>query len=186
MATEEVPALAPEEKRLRHEALLKECELCQQEASDVATRLGVWTALVFTGLLIGLGFVLRLGPGLATVVTTCIGTGAALFVGWVMWQHTDRTTFTRQLMWERQRQIERELGLYKSRNAQLVSESRHFGDAYQKGDEIQREFLRGTWGKPGRARLAGRWFDFRVFSCVVPLLWMAGLGVQVARWMRVM
>ena len=110
MTTEESPAPAFAQQRLRQEALLKEYEICQQEATATANWLWASTTVFLAVWLTGLGFAAmnreRLGDwGLlaGAVIATVV-----IVVGWVPF--VVRSFTVRQRLFMRQRQIEQGLG----------------------------------------------------------------------------
>jgi len=186
MTNESSSAPAHEQRRLRQEALLVEYGQLQQEATDEARRMGVLAGLVYTGLLAGLGFTFNLGSGLTTIAITCMGTGAAIITASLVRIHIRRQGFMRTLMWARQRQIETELGLYKSRNAKLISESGTLAEACEKADEKQKQIIGEVWSKPGRRALVGKWYDLPAFPLLIVVLWLGGLAIKVSVWMELL
>ena len=114
MTTEGCRPAGIEVRRLRQEALLKEYEICQQEATATANWLWASTTVFLAVLMSGLGYaaVRRqeiAGPWLLGAAAFATVT---LLVGWLPF--IVRSFTVRQRLFMRQRQIERELGLLKS------------------------------------------------------------------------
>ncbi|MBM3957028.1 MAG: hypothetical protein FJ313_03120 [Gemmatimonadetes bacterium] len=129
MTAEESPASAFERRRLRQEALLKEYEVCQQEAEAQARSFWTFSGLFLGGVFVALGFIFQVPSswgGAAVAWAGALAVLCAMCAGAGLYR---RFVATREVTFARQRVIEEELSLGKSQAISRVANARDAEEA---------------------------------------------------------
>lgn len=182
----------------RKEVLLKEYDVCQQEAMATANWLWTSTSIFLAIWMTGLGIVATKTEDVPKEEQWLLAAGAA--VAQVLWMAFAARSFRiRQLLFVRQRQIETHLGMFKSRAIHVAdmnqsrrqvylqqlpgSERVELGDFLKAEAELEtsvgekwlinpaQEWLQPVFGRGGHIALCG-------FSALVAIAWilLAGLA----------
>ncbi len=155
------------------EALLIEYQQLDEVAANESRSLMTLTGLVTSGWILGLGFALQMKPEVFAIVASGIGGLGAVATNIALVVHRDRQLCMRKLMFARQRQIERKYGMYKSRNAQLISDpEKTIDEMLANADSEQAEIIEEMRGSKGRRELSDNFFDYPFFYLIVPTLWL--------------